>query len=343
MMQKQKQTLFYSLIFLLVFFLMITIKLPYYVYKPGTADELSSVVEVDSGFSSLGEFHLVTVSGGRATPLEYVLAKLSRFHELVPIEEAIPESFTDEQYRFYQQKMMDQSKVASQVVAYEAANKEVTVTEKGVYVLHTIEGMPSEEKIETGDRIVKIDHIDVYEPKDIIEYVQKKREKDEVVLEIERDNERIEIVLPITSFPEDPDRVGLGVQLLKDEAINVDPQVEIKSGNIGGPSAGIMFALEIYNQLTETDITKGYRIAGTGEIDVEGKVHRVGGIDKKVIAAHKKEIDFFLAPNEEGREGSNYEVAKDTAEKIKTDMEIVPIDSFQDALDFLNQLEPKKD
>ncbi len=341
MFRIQKRTFIYSLIFLFIFLLSITIKLPYYIYKPGSADELSSIVEVELSYPSSGEFHLVTVSGGRATPLEYLVAKLSRFQEIVPIDEAIPDGFTDEQYRFYQQKMMDQSKVASQVVAYEAANKDVTVTEKGVYVLHTIEGMPAEEKIEIGDRIIKIDNLDVYKPEDVIDYVNTKGKGDEIDLQIERDGASIEVTIPITTFPEDESKVGLGVQLLKDEAINVDPQVEIKSGNIGGPSAGIMFALEIYNQLTEQDLTKGYRIAGTGEIDIEGNVHRVGGIDKKVIAAHKKNADIFFVPREEGAVNSNYEVAKETAKKIKTKMEIVPIDSFQEAVDFLNQLEPK--
>ena len=64
-----------------------------------------------------------------------------------------------------------------------------------------------------------------------------------------------------------------------------------------------MFSLEIYDQLTEEDLTRGYHIAGTGEIDYEGNVHRIGGIDKKIVAADKEGIDIFFAPNENGKEG----------------------------------------
>jgi len=89
---------------------------------------------------------------------------------------------------------------------------------------------------------------------------------------------------------------------------------------------------EMYNQLTEEDITKGYAIAGTGEIDFDGNVHRIGGIDKKIVAAHEQDIDIFFAPNENNRKESNFEVAKETAAQIDTAMKIVPVDTFEDAI-----------
>ncbi|KHE71812.1 hypothetical protein LD39_07855 [Halobacillus sp. BBL2006] len=102
-----------------------------------------------------------------------------------------------------------------------------------------------------------------------------------------------------------------------------------------------MFSLEIYDQLTEKDITKGYQIAGTGEVNYEGQVGRIGGIDKKVVAASEDGCQIFFAPNEDGRKGSNYQVAKETAEEINTDMKVVPVDTFQDALNYLKDMESK--
>ena len=142
----------------------------------------------------------------------------------------------------------------------------------------------------------------------------------------------------VKAFPDDPEKVGIGIQLVTNEEIETVPPVKIKSGNIGGPSAGLMFSLEIYNQLTEEDITKGHYIAGTGEIDYDGRVKRIGGIDKKVVAADKEGIEIFFAPNEEGASDSNYQEAKATAEKIKTDMKIIPVDTFDDALTYLENL-----
>lgn len=99
--------------------------------------------------------------------------------------------------------------------------------------------------------------------------------------------------------------------------------------------------MEVYDQLVDEDITKGYQIVATGEIDYDGNVHPIGGIDKKVVAADDAGADIFLAPNEGGKEGSNYEVAKQTAEDIETDMKVIPIDEFQDAVDYLEGLPVK--
>lgn len=320
-------------------FFIVTARLPYYIYKPGAADGLSEMVEVDLGHASAGEFHLVTVSGGRATPFEYVMAKMSSYQEVLPIEEALPEGFTDEEYRYYQLKMMEDSKIASKVVAYEAADARVEIKSTGVYVVQTIENMPAEHVIEVGDRILAVDEVDVKEPKDLIDYVNSKAVDEKVRLTLKRNDQLLEEELVVAYFPENKEQLGIGIQLIADRSVHVEPQVNIKSGNIGGPSAGLMFALEIHNQLIEDDITKGHRIAGTGEIDIDGNVLRVGGIDKKVIAAHRKGIDLFFVPYEQGREDSNYEIAQETAEAIKTEMEIVPIDSFVEALEYLNQLE----
>jgi PDZ domain-containing protein len=93
--------------------------------------------------------------------------------------------------------------------------------------------------------------------------------------------------------------------------------------------------------LTDEDITKGYSIAGTGEVDYEGNVYRVGGVDKKVVASDNQGIDIFFAPNENGNEESNYDIALEKAEEIGTDMEIVPIDNVEEAITHLQSLEPK--
>lgn len=343
MFRMSKRSLFTSFLIVFIVFFIITAKLPYYVYKPGTADGLSHMVKVDLGYSSRGEFHLVTVSGGRATPIEYMMAKLSTYHDVLPIEEALPEGFTDEEYHYYQLKMMEDSKTASKVVAYEAANGKVDITLNGVFVVQTIAGMPAQDLIKVGDRIIAVDGIDVQEPANLIDYVETKSVEEKVELTLMRDEQIMNVEVMIDYFPDNQDKKGVGIQLIADKTVQVEPQVNIKSGNIGGPSAGLMFALEIHNQLVEADITKGYKIAGTGEIDFEGNVLRVGGVDKKVIAAHRKGIDIFFAPNEQGNPDSNYELAKQTAEEIKTDMKIVPIDSFAEALEYLNQLEPKNE
>lgn len=341
-MMKFTKKQFVSLIIVLgLAYFLAAFQLPYYIYKPGGADALNPIVSVEDGYQSQGDMHLVTVSGGQATPIQYVWAKLLPHHEILPIEEVRPEGITDDEYMHAQLQMMENSQEASTVVAYEAAQEDITIDFKGVYVVSVVDGMPADGKLEMGDRIIGIDDTEVKEAEDLINYVESKKANDTIEVEFIREDERKVEEIQLQAFEDAENKIGIGIQLVTDRSVSVEPKIEFSSGSIGGPSAGLMFSLEIYDQLTEQDITKGHEIAGTGEIDYDGNVYRIGGIDKKVIAADEEGVDIFFAPNEEGREGSNYQVAASTAEEIDTDMKIVPVDTFQDALDYLETIEPK--
>ncbi|CDQ19859.1 PDZ domain-containing protein [Halobacillus karajensis] len=342
-MRANRRLIITGIITILIVAFLGAFRLPYYIYKPGTADPLNDIVEVTGGYESEGDMHLVTVRGGQATPLQWMLAKIRPFHQIYPLEEIRPEGVTEEEYFHAQLQMMESSQEASKVVAYQAAEKEIDITYEGVYVMNVIEGMPAEEILETGDQIVKVDGQEIKETSDLINYVTNMEAGESVTLSIVRKDKEIERDLELAPFPDNPDKVGVGISLVTDRSVKVSPEVNVKSGQIGGPSAGLMFSLEIYDQLTESDLTKGYEIAGTGEINYEGQVGRIGGIDKKVVAASEHGADVFFAPNEEGREGSNYQIAKKAAEEIDTNMKVVPVDTFNDALEYLQNLKPQQE
>ncbi|HLQ71618.1 MAG TPA: SepM family pheromone-processing serine protease [Bacillota bacterium] len=333
-MKFTKRHLITLFVVIVIAFFLASYKLPYYIYKPGGADALNPVVNVEDGFQSEGDLHLVTVSGLQATPIQYVWAKLLNHHEVVPLHQVRPEGVTEEQYMQAQLQMMENSQQKSTVVAYEAADADITVTFDGVYVVNVIKNMPADGKLKMGDLITEIDGQQIQEADDLIDYLDGMEQGDTVSLEVERDGETLTEEVTLQSFDEE-DKVGVGIQLVTDRDVDVNPEVTFSSGKIGGPSAGLMLSLEIYDQLTEDDLTKGHQIAGTGEIDYEGNVKRIGGIDKKVVAADKEGCDIFFAPYEQGKKNSNYEVAKRTAEEIDTDMEIIPVDTFDDALEYL--------
>ncbi|WVE35935.1 S16 family serine protease, partial [Priestia megaterium] len=146
--------------------------------------------------------------------------------------------------------------------------------------------------------------------------------------------------LKVKAFPNEPKRVGLGIALETNQELEVKPGIHIDTEKIGGPSAGLMFSLEIYNQLVKEDMTKGHRVAGTGTINDKGEVGPIGGISQKIVAADKEGAEIFFAPNEKGAAGSNYREAVKTAKKINSDMKIVPVDSFSDAVTYLEKLKP---
>ncbi|SER96794.1 PDZ domain-containing protein [Gracilibacillus ureilyticus] len=313
-------------------------ELPYYIYKPGSADALNPIVKVEGGYESEGDMHLVTIQGGQATPFYYLMAKLRDYHQVVPIEEVYHDGISQEDFKQMQLMMMESSQEASTVVAYEAAKAEIEIQYNGVYVVSVIEDMPAAKVLQTGDRIIEIDGMGIAEANDLIDFVTTKQVGDRITLTIIRGEEQMKKSLTLAELPEN-NKPGIGIQLVTDREVNEEPELTFSSGDIGGPSAGLMFALEIYDQLTEEDLTKGHQIAGTGEIDYEGNVGRIGGIDKKVIAADREGNEIFFAPNEGGREDSNYQTAKEVAENINTDMKIIPVDTFDEAIQYLQSLE----
>ncbi len=88
--------------------------------------------------------------------------------------------------------------------------------------------------------------------------------------------------------------MGIGIGLVDDKELIVHPEVTVHSDEIGGPSAGFMFSLEIYNQLTKEDLTKGYKIAGTGTISSDGTVGKMVGLSKKLWQQIKPEQKYSL-------------------------------------------------
>lgn len=333
-MKVSKKQIVKLIVIIALFSLLLFYKLPYYIYTPGKALDLKQVVQVSDGNESKGSLHLLTVSGQTATPLLYAIAQFKPYDDIVPITEARPHGISDEEYLKSQLNLMENSQEASLVVAYEAANADIDITYDGVYVLGVIKDMPANDILQVGDLITKIDNKDVFEAKDLTTYIQELNSAKTVEITFKRDDKVYKEKIKLTQFP-DEDKKGIGIQLVTNRDVNVDPDVKFSSGNIGGPSAGMMFALSIYDQLEEEDITKGLKIAGSGQLDYDGNVLPIGGIDKKVIAADKKDIDILFAPAMETHEKSNYDEAKEMANEIDSDMEIIPVETFQDALDYL--------
>jgi Lon-like protease len=315
--------------------------LPYYVSKPGMAKELGPIITVDGGYKDEGNFMLTTVRMGRANIYSYLEAKLLKYEELYPLEMILYKKETEEEYNARQLHLMAGSKLNAIEVAYRKADLPVHYKYKGIYVVQVIPGMPAAGKISAGDRIFKVDGHQFSSSEKFIEYVGTKKAGDKVTLTFSRNKITKTETLNVERFKEDPNKVGIGISLVDDKEILVDPKVKVRTDEIGGPSAGLMFTLEIYNQLTKEDLTRGYQIAGTGTISEDGIVGPIGGIEQKIVAADKAGAEIFLAPNENGAKNSNYRAAVKTARDIKTKMKIVPIDTFDDAVSYLEKLKQK--
>ncbi len=323
-----------------------------YITKPGGAYPLEPLVSVQGGDEDdKGVMSLMTIALSKATPLTYAWAKVSDQQKILETNQVRNPDEDDKEYNIRQLHLMSQSQFNAIQVAFEKAGKPYEITTKGVFILNVLPGGAADGLLEAGDRIIKIDEVASDNQQSLVDYLGEKAIGDVITLQVEREGKIESIEVELKPIPSETSRAGLGISFAEDKEINTTPEVNIKADDIGGPSAGLMFTLEILNQLMDEDLTKGYNVAGTGTMQETGEVGRIGGIDLKVIAAHEADIEIFFAPDDELPEEvlknnpslrSNYLEAKEVAEKIGTKMKIVPVKTVDDALAYLEEMEAKK-
>ena len=320
--------------------------------KPGSAYDVSEFVTVHDGDKNHeGTMSLMTVAMAEATPLTYAFAYLKEFEEIYKEEDVRQEEEDEKEYSVRQLKLMSDSQFNALYIAFQKANLPYTIEYHGVTVLNVLAEGAADGELEPGDEIVEIDGVLIEKAQELTDILSLKKENEKVELVINRNDELLDRTLTLKPIP-GTEKVGVGITYSESKLIKTEPDVKVDAEKIGGPSAGLMFTLEILNQLLDEDLTKGYSIAGTGEMNEDGTVGRIGGIDKKVVAADRDGVEIFFAPADEITEAmkqvnpslkSNYEVAAETAEKINTDMVIVPVKTIDDALNYIEKLTPKED
>ncbi|MBK3495448.1 PDZ domain-containing protein [Viridibacillus sp. YIM B01967] len=319
--------------------------------QPGGAYELTQFVDVENAkLDSEGTMSLMTVSMSTATPFTYAVAKISSRKELLPETQVRSPHESENDYNLRQLKLMTDSQFNAKYVAFQKANKDYEINYNGVYVVYVLENGASKGILKAGDKVIGIDGQKVKRQTELIDYLNGKKSGDQVTLSIIRDKKEQTKSVTLKEIPGTESKVGIGITFTENKSIATNPKVKIEANDIGGPSAGLMFTLEIIDQLTEGDLTKGYNIAGTGEMLESGQVGRIGGMDKKVIAADEGDIEIFFAPDDTISDEvkklnpsikTNYEIAVETAKKIDTKMKIVPVKTVDDALKYLNDLKQK--
>lgn len=325
--------------------------LDYYISKPGGAYELSPIVEVENqDVDDEGELRLLTIALSKATPATFLYQLWRDPEHLMEANQIRREDEDDEAYEVRQLKLMSNSQINAIQVAYEQTGNDYTLTNNGLFIYSVVKGSPADGKLRPGDRITAVEGQEEISASILQELLATKEVGDTLELTIQRDGESRQVAITLGSIPEIPGRPAVGISYQQDQQIETEREVVFQSDEIGGPSAGLMFTLEIMNQLVEEDLTKGYRIAGTGEILQDGTVGRIGGVDLKVIAAADENVDFMFAPDDELSDEllasnpdleTNYQTAIRTAEEKNLDIEIVPVKTIQDALDYLEKLPPK--
>lgn len=333
----------YFILGLLLLYGLLLIPTPYVVYEPGSAAAVHPMVQVAEGRDEKqeGSLLLTTVKLTYSTnAVKYIQAMLDPNLELHRKEELFKEGEDRAEFAQKQTYSMMSSQSDAILAAYELLDIPYQVESVGIMVLATEEGMPAEDVLMPGDWILEAEGQHVRRIAELREIMSDREIGDTVGWTIKRGGKERAAELTLADYRAvlpslDKPTPGLGFSMTEIRDIVPDDEqlrVKIASGAIGGPSAGLMFTLEILDQLLPEDLTKGYVIAGTGVIGTDGKVGPIGGIRHKVVAADREGAAYFFSPRVNEKE------ARDKAAAIGTKMEIVAVDTAADALAFLRDL-----
>ena len=125
----------------------------------------------------------------------------------------------------------------------------------------------------------------------------------------------------------------VGISIVTEYDFESDPKLEMKTkASEAGSSGGLMLSLEIYDKLTSKDLSHGKKVMGTGTIDEDGNVGAIGGVKYKMLGAQKDGADIFFVPKE------NYDEAKKVYKKNNLSFELVMVETFDEAINYLNNL-----
>jgi PDZ domain-containing protein len=232
--------------------------------------------------------------------------------------------------RLGQQEMSDSQKIAP-YVALKLLKYKVSAESQGVTVLVVQKGAPAAKVIQPGDVIVAVDGKPVKTIVELRGLLQHKRPGDRVRIEFRRGGKVRKATLTTTADPDDPTRAIIGVTAIDDLEVKLPFRVKIDTGNIGGPSAGLAFALDILQELGR-NVTHGHKVAATGELTLDGQVLPIGGVKQKTLGARRAGVDVFLVPA-----GENAQEARRYADGLR----IIPVENLPQALRALATLGPK--
>lgn len=283
----------------------LAVPMPYVVMSPGpTANALGQykgkpVISIDGHrtYPTSGHLNMTTVSvtkpGAHPRLTRVLRAWFAEDQVVLPRDVVYPPGQTVQEVKKENKAQM----LGSQQTAVVAALAEVGIDAVHVTIRSVVDGAPADGKLRKGDEIVAVNGKQTEDATAVVEAVSGLKPGSEVTFTIIRDGHKRHVSMTTEPSPEDSSRSRIGA-VLQD---NFNPPFEVQFDkeivqNIGGPSAGTMFALATYDMLTPGKLTGGRFIAGTGTINAEGQVGPIGGVQQKIAGAYAAGARYFLVP-----------------------------------------------
>ncbi len=318
------------IIFLILLYCILQIPVNYYIVTGGGTSDVSSRIQVNKAHKGKGSFNISFVTELQGTISSYVLSYIIPTWEredanLYKYEET--ESIEDIEFR--SNLDLKAANANATYWAYTLANKSVQETKNELYVITKTKDNKND--LQIGDRIIRLDGQFYDNIKDFRSYIQTKTETDTVEIELERKGK--EKTIQASLYKEkDVLLLGVGLKYVKEYKSNPNVNIKFKKTE-SGPSGGLITTLEIYNQLTKKDLTKGYKIAGTGTIEENGTIGQIGGVEHKLLGAVSDKTDIFLVPS-----GQNYKDALKYKKDKKLKIKLIKVSTIEDAIQKLEEL-----
>jgi PDZ domain-containing protein len=300
---------------------------------PGLALAVEPMVQIAPEHRYTHSGSLILTSVVAQAPIiagEWVAGQLSPIVKIVPPASIVPENTTIQEQARQGFRQLDESVTTAIVVGLRRAGYSADLISKGVTVLGIQPDSHAQGVLQTGDVITGLNGLPIRTPNELIDQIKSQNPQATVQLNIVRDQQSLEIDVPLITptITNTSPRLGIAIG-----SAGVDMQLPfpvqiVPEKIVGGPSAGLMFTLAVYNAVTPNDITSGRKIAGTGTINLDGTVGPIGGVQQKVAAAEAAGAEYFLSPVE------NYADARSVTQKIK----VVKVATVDEALAFLKGL-----
>lgn len=319
-----------NIIFLIVFYIIFMWPVNYCIITGGGIMEIGDRIVVEDAYKSKGSLNLAYVSEIKATTATYLLSYIIPNWKRVKAQTYTyddSESLKDVEFR----GEIDLLNASDNAIknAFLQAGKTYAIKDSSLYVYYVDTKSPN--KFKVGDKILKVDDKEIKTTSDYKDAISNYSSDDSFEVLIERNNHEKKIK---TSLYKSKNKLITGIYINQVNSYKTYPKVTInfKDGE-SGPSGGLMEALDIYNKLTKKDITKGLKIAGTGEIDSDGNILTIGGVKYKLLGAAKQKADIFLVPN-----GENYKECLKVKKKNNLKIKIIGVSTLKEAIEELNKL-----
>lgn len=293
-----------------------------YIYLPDAPRNVDPLVRIpgEKDVDERGGIYMVDIVVRKASVLERLVPQLHDGASLVPAEAFNPENVPERVRREQSLAQMSASQKIAAAVALRALGYKVEPL--GVEVTEVEVGSPADGPLRPGDVITAAEGKEVKTPAELRDVMAKVQPGDSVTLRLERGGSERTVTVGTRASSDQPPRAIMGV--LIEPKMHLPVNVSIDAGSIGGPSAGLAFALDIYDELGQ-DLDDDERIVVTGALTLDGKVEEIGAIKQKTIAAREAGADLFLVPdkNEAG------------ARRYADGLDVVPVSTFREALSVL--------